>query len=230
MLTPHYMRIFNASHVFDMSSEDACFDGVVGSVVKQYDSPDFVAELAMQFANAACKAGLTVEALKQDDDKVMLLWQEAEGVLEKYEGVIDRSGFAFSKVALDEAMDIAKNIEAFSMALPGKVHFFPDISGAGAVARCQADLSIGDQLVEVKSVSRRFAAKDLKQVLVYLALDARAGSRRWKQACIVNPRLATWCRFDVEQLVRFISGEPSAVAFANLLDGMNRDVQIDASF
>lgn len=231
MLTPYYMRLFNASHVLDMSSDDASIDGVVGPVLKQYDSPDFVAELAVQFANFACTAGITVEALKKDDQKVRQSWLQAERVVGKYEGVIDRSGFAFSEVALDESVDIAKNIVAFAMALPGRINFCPDVPGAGAIGRCQADLSIGDHLVEIKSVSRRFAAKDLKQVLVYLALDATAGSRRWRQACIVNPRLATWCRFDVEELVRFISGgEPSAVAFSNLINGMSRDVQIDASF
>lgn len=53
MLTPYYMRLFNASHVLDVSSDDASIDGVVGPVLKQYDSPDFVAELAVQFANFA---------------------------------------------------------------------------------------------------------------------------------------------------------------------------------
>ena len=231
MLTPYYMRIFNATHVRDMSSIGTCFDGVVGVVPKQYESPDFVSELAVQLANAACEAGLTVDALKQDDKKVRRSWLEAEGVLQKYEGVVDRAGFAFSEVALDEAMSIAKNINAFAMALSGEVQFFPAVPGAAAIGRCQADLSVGDNLVEIKAVSRRFAAKDLKQVLVYLALDAAVDHRRWKKACIVNPRLARWCRFDVEELVRFISGgEPSAVAFADLLSGMSRDVQIDASF
>lgn len=232
MLTPSFMRIFNASYVRKLESECAFRNMKVGPVQKQYHSPDFISELAIQLAKEACLAGLQVDALKEEGHIVAGAWRAAQAVVEKYEGTVGDTvlGFTFSEAAFKEALAISKNIEAVSIALSGLVQFFPSVRGAGVIRRCEADLAIGCHLVEVKAVDRRFMAKDLKQLLVYLALDA-TDKRRWQKGCILNPRMGTWCRFDVEELVQFLSaGESSAVAFSNLLDGLNRDVEIDALF
>lgn len=232
MLTPSFMKIFNASYVRKMASEDAFRKMTVRSVERCSDFPDFISELAMHLANGAHLARLQIETLNEEGCVVVDAWRAAQDVIKKYEGIVDSNvhGFAFSDVAFYEALAIAKNIEAVSVVLPGLVRFFPDLRGAGVIRRCQADLAVGCHLIEVKAVNRRFAAKDLKQLLVYLALDA-AHRRRWRKGCVLNPRLGTWCQFDVEELIRFIScGESSAVAFAKLHDGLSRDVEIDALF
>lgn len=186
----------------------------------------------MQLANEANLAGSRIEALKDGDHIVARAWHAAQAVVEKYEGTGGNrvSGFPFSEIALEEALAISKNIEAVSTTLPGSARFFPSVRGAGVIRRCEADLAIGCLLIEVKAVSRRFMAKDMKQLLVYLALDA-ADTKRWSKGCILNPRLGLWCEFDVEELVQFLSGgQSSAVTFSDLLEGLSRDVEIDALF
>ena len=46
--------------------------------------------------------------------------------------------------------------------------FTPKIRGAGFLSECEADISIGPSLFEVKTAESKIAGKDIRQLLVYL--------------------------------------------------------------
>lgn len=46
--------------------------------------------------------------------------------------------------------------------------FTPKIYGAGLLSECEADISIGPLLFEVKTAERKIAGKDIRQLIVYL--------------------------------------------------------------
>lgn len=58
----------------------------------------------------------------------------------------------------------------------------PEFSGCGSIANCTSDIYVDQTLVEVKSGDRKFASSDLRQLLIYCALN-------WAS---VNPRTINW--------------------------------------
>ena len=232
LLTPYFMRVFNASRVHDVrTSSDLLVGGSeVGPVQRNTESPDFVSELATRLAEAAHERRVSVVTLNEYDEITNDAWAASESVIDRYEGITDGRGFPRSTSDFMEAKSIARNIEAAARALPGAVQYSPPVQGAGIIGGCQADLAVGCHLIEIKAVKRGFAAKDLKQLFVYLALDAM-DNKRWYKGCVLNPRRGTWCKFDVDQLVRQLSGgRSSREVFSELIDGMCRDVEIDSRF
>ena len=230
LLTPYFVRVFNAVNVQTMTTDPLFESWAVWPVQRQTEAPDFVAEVAIQLARRVHEEGRPVASLDEGDATVRDAWVASERVVDRYEGFAGGRTHPFSGRDFEEAKSLAVNIEAATACLSGLVEYSPLVRGAGILSSCEADLAVGEYLVEIKAVDRNFAAKDLKQLFVYLALDA-LDRRRWMKGCLLNPRLATWCRFDVEELVRRLSGgRPSAEVLPDLIAGMRRDVETDAEF
>jgi hypothetical protein len=111
------------------------------------------------------------------------------------------------------------------------VTFSPAVRGNGILNSCFADLGVGKTLFEVKTVSRPFQSKDLRQLLVYLALESAAGEPRWEYGGFLNPRLSIFCTFSVDWLVsRLSGGRPSKAVFTDFVQALARDFVQDRRF
>ena len=94
-----------------------------------------------------------------------------------------------------------------------------------------ADLSISDTLFELKTVNRNFKSSDLKQLFIYIALRQVSEKENWRYAGLYNPRKGTYCKFNIKSLIfNLTGGKTPNEAFENLLNGLNRDVEIDSRF
>jgi len=93
-------------------------------------------------------------------------------------------------------------------------------------------MSIGESLFEVKTVDRNLAGKDIRQLLVYLALQAATGDRKWRSGGLFNPRRARYYQFYVDELVPKMSGGNSAAeVLREIVEFLStRDIQVDATF
>jgi hypothetical protein len=131
-----------------------------------------------------------------------------------------------------EGIRLAAVYEQFLKLWPSEsVTFSPEVQGNGILASCFADLSVGMTLYEVKTVSRHFQSRDLRQLLVYLALESATGSSRWQYGGLLNPRLGVFCSFSVDWLVRRLSGgRPSKLVFSDFIQALTRDVVQDRRF
>jgi len=131
-----------------------------------------------------------------------------------------------------EGAQLAKNINAFISSFNSKnVTFAPTLPGYGLVRECLGDVSIDNCLIEIKTVSRNFRSKDLKQLIIYLALGAMAGKYNWTSAALYNPRSCRFSKFDVEGLVGYLAGgRPSLDAFRHFLDSLSRDMISEQRF
>ena len=69
-----------------------------------------------------------------------------------------------------------------------KLTFEPRFSGCGIIDECFGDILYEKTLYEVKAGERSFRSIDLRQVLVYCALDYAAGNRAISGVCLLNPR------------------------------------------
>lgn len=230
LLTPNFIQVFNREYVERFRN---CRGKLVRPVKRgaDVDAPDLVAELAFQAAKLATRNGMGVADLFRDASLVAQAWESSLSLLRMYEGVTDEEGRELPNQAeIDDAFLLAKNIRAFLPASSVGTEFSPRIPGAGAMPECEADLAVGDKLVEVKTVTRNFSSRDLRQLLVYLALDWVSGNRRWKNGCLLNPRRGLKADFVVESLVKRISGTSVGDVFRELVDGICRDVEMDAKF
>ena len=81
-------------------------------------------------------------------------------------------------------------------------------------------------------MTRNIAGKDIRQLFIYLALQAVTGSKRWNRAGFFNPRKAAVYKFNVEEFVFHVSGgRPPLEVFRELVDFVSsRDVHIEKSF
>jgi hypothetical protein len=95
-----------------------------------------------------------------------------------------------------------------------------------------ADLSIGKTLFEVKTVERNIASKDLRQLLVYLALQSATGEKRWSQGGFFNPRRGLVYEFSIDKIIPLISGgRLASEVFQDMVQFFGtRDIQIDSAF
>src|SRR5262249_39484161 len=72
----------------------------------------------------------------------------------------------------------------------------PVFPGCGWVMECAGDVLAGSTLFEVKAGQRGFRSIDLRQMLVYCALNFAAKTYDISTVCLVNPRTGTFAEED----------------------------------
>ena len=155
-------------------------------------------------------------------------WRQALELVGRYEGeMLNVDNVALLPSDRDDGLRLARTVSAFLDAMNDHVDFAPKIPGAGTLSSCEADLAVGETLVEVKTVSRNFRSSDLRQLLVYLALDWARVQPSWNKGCLFNPRRAVWADFPVDWLVRRLSGRTASETFSDLVDALAGDVELE---
>ena len=234
LLTPAFVHVIKESYERHVLGD---FGFPADAVGKQSESGNsaVLAEFAYFLAKAAVENKCEVAETFQSEELRTSALQCAEAAVEKYEA---RGGSIPATVTLgdqQEALALGRNYELFFRQRSfdtENIELSVQIPGAGFLSPCQADLSIGSRVFEIKTVDRNIAGKDIRQLIVYLALQAGTGERRWNRAGFFNPRRAVYQEFDVDQVIsRMSGGRSSAEVFRDLIDFVcSRDVQIDIAF
>jgi hypothetical protein len=231
MLSANFINAFNEAYPQPIFGTK----GIVRSIPFRGDPhhADLVAEFSFALAAAAHTAGIPVKVLTSDDEaKERALVAAIENIR------AHRGGGALPLLELNrseqlESIKIARVYESFLALWPTSevVEFSPQLAGFGVLGSCQADLSVGQTLYEVKTVSRNFHSRDLRQLIVYLALGAASGVERWKYGGLLNPREGVFCRFSVDWLIaRLSGGQPPRLVLEDFLQALSRDVVLDRRF
>lgn len=233
LLTPQFIRLFNEGYTSVLNdSEKSPLKPVPVGTCNEH--PALVAEMAFHLARAACERGIPISDASEDPDLVATSADRAVQLVEQYEGVNESEAVRLTEPERQEALQIANNYTALYLhcgtELPRK--FSPAIPGAGFLATCEADLVIGDTLFEIKTVNRNLSGKDLRQLIVYLALQAATEDRRWVNAGFFNPRRGIIAIFSVDNLLFKLSGGNSPSQVFNDLIGFvsSRDIHFDSVF
>jgi hypothetical protein len=228
LLTPSAVSALNGH--LELPGE---FAAAVSPVVTEADPgiQDYISEMAFQ---AAAAAGGDLDQLlgSLEGDRFDRI---ARTVAERLRG-LSRLNLAPEMLGVEERKEIsglAENLLGFvrcHQALAGPL-FFPRIPGHGVLAECAGDIGLGDTLVEIKAVTRSLRSRDVRQVFVYLALDAAQGRERWTRVEFFNPKRALLASFTVEQLWAELSGgKPHLQLYADFLDHFEtRDFQPPSS-
>lgn len=207
LLTPTYIAVFNESCVSKLKDLDG--DPYVGlELPKGIRHPDIVAELGFRLAGAAYAIGADVTNITAESELLPQAERLAAKLVGKYEGARPEIVLPLGNEERREAARLARRYAALYRAFPAdsKLEYCPMFPGAGILDTSEGDLAIGDTLIEVKTTTRRPSSKDLRQVIVYMALDSHAALNRWSKVALFNPRRGELYSIDVEALVSSVSG------------------------
>ncbi len=108
----------------------------------------------------------------------------------------------------------------------------PQLMGCGMLGMCEADISIDYRLIEVKTVSRSFSSRDIRQLIIYLALDSISGANRWSQAVLFNPRAARYVALEPRPIIEYVSAGRSSIDVYRSIESLllSREFEVDSKF
>jgi len=233
LLTPNFVHIINNGYKVLLTNK---FGEPIEPIEKneKVRKPAVIAEFAFYIAQLSILERTEIHDVIKEKIYIEKAEQYAYKEVKRYEGANFDFSLPFIKEEIEEGLDIALNYERFFEVKNGKqnIEFGPKIKGAGFLSECKADISIGNTLYEVKTVDRNIAGKDIRQLIIYLALQNNTGNRRWKYAGFFNPRQSIYHEFNVDEIINRMSGGKSSLeVFQDLIDFVSlRDIQIDSSF
>ena len=196
-----------------------------------------ISEFAYHLAKEAFqrKPPMTINEAFKNNKIRSIAEKSAFDLINRYEGNKECSCASLNDAELDEGYLLATRYQSFANLHGGaeQLTFQVPIKGCGIIHACYADIVIGeDCLVEVKTVKRPLSGKDIRQLVIYLALSSVTNPHLWKHIIFFNPRRATFHRFQAHNLIELTSGGKSVVdVYTELLEFVcSSDAQIDSVF
>jgi hypothetical protein len=231
MLSPNFIIAFNRAYVHPILGQD----GVISPIQcgMQTHHADVLAEFAFRLAAAAHGVGISVKAAAAADSILKQARDQAASRVQDLREIGAPESLELNDLELEEGIRLASVYEQFLRLWPAdeEVAFSPHVLGCGVLNSCQADLSIGGTLYEVKTVSRKFQSRDLRQLLVYFGLQAATGEPRWRYGGLLNPRAGLFCQFSIDWLVtRLSGGRPTRMVLMDFIGALSRDAVLDRRF
>jgi hypothetical protein len=84
----------------------------------------------------------------------------------------------------------------------------PKFSGCGIIDSCEGDVYFDGHLFEIKAGDRNVRSVDLRQLLVYSALNYADQKRQIQRIGLFNPRVGTHFSSTLDEICSEISGRP----------------------
>jgi len=231
LLTPGFVHLFNEAYCEKMSDKGGEPLPEVPSG-KETD-PTLVSEFAFHLVRIAHQRQVDMAGLAKNDVLIAEAEAQALTLIREYEGAIAERVQALSVEERREGLLLVERYMLFVSSLGDEaIEFSPSLRGVGFVDACAGDVSIGASLFEVKTVTRNIGGRDIRQLLVYLALQAATGQRRWSEGGFFNPRRARVYRFSVDRMLPLISGGRLATeVFDEMVNYFcSRDIELDSMF
>lgn len=122
--------------------------------------------------------------------------------------------------ATRDAVAIARRLAEMITAARGdrSITFRPEFVGCGVLDACEGDILLGDDLWEVKSGDRQFRQTDVRQILIYCALNHAAKTRPIGRFSLVNPRAGIVAGGTVIDLVHDVAGCDPGTLFDEIIE------------
>jgi hypothetical protein len=210
LLTPSCVTVFNKSHGAYLEGFRPV-DRELGITTRDLDGPDLLAEAAFEVFRLSQEGGQPFRDVVGSRALFSDAWEIAEANMSLHRRIRQDAPPANGDIAHRYILALGRRYEALKELLPFDAAVFsPQIKGCGILGVCAADISSRDILVEVKTVDRNFSSKDIRQIVIYLALDFISGVRQWNSAILFNPRRSRIVRFNPAEFIRYISAGKTA--------------------
>ncbi len=109
-------------------------------------------------------------------------------------------------------------VEFFDRATTSTLQPFPRYQGCGWIDSCAGDVFAEGTLFEVKAGERRFRTLDLRQLLIYSALDFAGKTIGVVKVCLVNPRIGLFLHEPLEKLCQDLAGRPATEVLGEIVE------------
>jgi hypothetical protein len=156
------------------------------------------------------------------EDVVVKAISEARALISKLEAVDAEAIADLDSAELNDCHEQVFRLRRFfnGISRGGPLESRPIFSGCGIIETCEGDVFYDGALFEVKAGSRSFRSVDLKQLLVYSALNKAVGARALSRLGLFNPRMGISFQHSLEDVCQEVSGRSSI----DLLDEIIRVV------
>jgi len=222
LLTSNFIRVFNDTQITAINTKQ-----VIAIEEVRYD---LVSEAAFNLSEFAFLNDITPLKAFTEKEQRKIIEETARSIWKS--GNYSTNDLNITEIEKQEIVSIADNTLEFIEKMGGQdIIFKPKLKGYSFIPDLYADISIGDSLFEIKTVNRNFKSSDLKQLFIYIALRQVSEKENWKFAGLYNPRKGVYCKLNIKSLVyNLTGGKTPNEAFENLLNGLNRDIEIDSRF
>jgi len=99
-----------------------------------------------------------------------------------------------------------------------KLTVSPVFPGSGILDSCRGDVVAGGTIYHVKTGDRAFRITDLRQTLVYCALNSESRQHSLSRVCLVNPQRGRFAKLSLEGVCREACGRSSAELFGTMIE------------
>lgn len=126
---------------------------------------------------------------------------------------------SLEKDEIAEALVLVRRLSAFfQRGSDAPLVAQPVFAGCGWLSECQGDVLSSDTLYEIKAGARPFRMLDVKQVLVYCALNFASKCYNIRDVCLLNPREGTYFSETLNRLCELISGRSAVDVLGEIVE------------
>jgi hypothetical protein len=174
-----------------------------------------VSELAFRMFVASAQARLPVEALSSGQIRACV-----EAATSHIRGMRQLSRTPVPDPRPDEIAEATLLAQRHTLFFKraDELILMPTFPGCGWLMECSGDVLSGSMLYEVKAGQRGFRSLDIRQALIYCALNFAAKHHDIASVCLVNPRLGVFVEEDLEDLCLSLSGAPAVEVLAAIVE------------
>lgn len=181
----------------------------------------FVNEIAFETLCIAVEKMKTGEAMQLD-----LALQNSISVVHQRFIQLKLEGDFHNTLSSDERADASEQVRRLMQRIGGatKVPAIickPPFRGCGIIDGCCGDIIVNSTLYEIKAGDRLFRSIDIRQIILYLALNASAGCHRIHTVGLINPRVGISLELSVEELCYEVSGRNVGTLLDAIIYGMS---------
>jgi hypothetical protein len=130
-----------------------------------------------------------------------------------------------TKMEVAEGAVIAERIVEYtkSVGVGQSILVSPVLPGCGILQACSADLLVGKTLYEIKAGDRDFRLVDVRQLLVYCALNQQSKKYEVEDIGLLNPRVGVSFVLGSEALAQEASGRSMVELSSEIINFLSRE-------
>ena len=193
----HFVRKLNLSEV---ERFEAPMEGV------QADNRAVISEFGFSLFVELERQNLAGQRSVVDEELLDRSWREAESRLRSFAHQGLRIARCEEEEELQEVYEVASRLMSFFGAENRETVLRPKFMGCGFVDTSEGDIVHDGTIYEVKNVNRRLRSDDIRQVVMYAALNAAAEQYDITHVGVVNPRRGQYWRAELDYVSQEISG------------------------
>lgn len=179
---------------------------------------DVASEIAFGAIDRALEIGIRVADVFLDEASLSMVVTDALAKIELLRRDETNRPVA-KKSTLGMAHELSSRVEHYlkSQFKDEMIKVAPFFRGCGLFDNCYGDILASTSLIEIKMVDRNLRSADIKQALLYCALNFASKQYEISHIVILNPLRGLVYELDIEDLADGISRRPSVELFHEML-------------